>query len=93
MTDERNSPRKPHNLVLNDRRTLSVSGVNEVVSCDEEIVVIRTVMGELSITGAKLHIGSFNRETGELQLDGTVKELVYADVETGRQGFFARLLR
>lgn len=93
MTDERNMPRAPHNIVMNDRKTLSVSGVNEVVSCDEEIIVIRTVMGELSITGTKLHIGSFNRESGELKLDGNVKELVYADIDARQQGFFSRLFR
>ena len=76
MTDEKNLSRPPHNLILNDRRTLSVSGVGEVISCDEEIVVIRTVMGELTVSGSKLHIGRFDRESGELQLDGNVKELV-----------------
>lgn len=93
MNDERNIPHAPHNIVMNNRKTLSISGVNEVVSCDEEIVVIRTVMGELSVSGTRLHIGSFNRENGELQLDGNVKELVYTDLETNRRGLFDKLFR
>lgn len=93
MNDERNTPRIPHNIVMNNRNTLNVSGVEEVVSCDEEIVVIRTVMGELSINGAKLHIGSFNRDSGELKLDGKIKELIYSDIDTERRGFFSRLFR
>lgn len=93
MNDERNTPKIPHNVVMNNRNTLEISGVEEVVNCDEEIIVIRTVMGELSINGAKLHIGSFNRDSGELKLDGKIKELIYSDVDTDRRGFFSRLFR
>ncbi|MBQ1412854.1 MAG: sporulation protein YabP [Clostridia bacterium] len=93
MTDEKNLSRLPHNLILNDRRTLSVAGVSEVVSCDEEIVVLRTVMGELTVSGSKLHIGRFDRESGELKLDGSIKELVYTDLETRQRGLFDKLFR
>ena len=93
MTEEKNQMRVPHNIVMNDRKNLSLTGVEEVLSCDEEIVSVRTSMGELTISGMKLHIGSFNRASGELKLDGTVKELVYADIDPQRRGFFGRLLR
>lgn len=93
MNDERNIPRKPHNITMTDRSTLVISGVEEVVSCDSEIIVIHTVMGELSINGMKLHIGSFNRDSGELRLDGRIKELVYTDIDPERHGFFSRLFR
>lgn len=93
MNDERNIPRKPHNITMTDRSTLVISGVEEVVSCDSEIIVIHTVMGELSINGMKLHIGSFNRDSGELHLDGRIKELVYTDIDPDRHGFFSRLFR
>ena len=93
MTEEKNQMRVPHNIVMNDRKSLSLTGVEEVLNCDEEIVSVRTSMGELTISGMKLHIGSFNRANGELKLDGTVKELVYADIDPQRRGFFGRLLR
>ncbi len=93
MNDERNTPRIPHNITINDRKNLVISGVEEVVSCDSEIIVIRTVMGELTINGIKLHMGSFNRDNGELKLDGQIKELIYSDVDTQKRGFFSRLLR
>ena len=93
MNEVRNETRPPQHLALADRKELSVTGVQEVVSCDEEIVVLRTVMGGLTVAGAKLHIDSFRRESGELKLMGNVKEMVYADVEPDRQGFFARLFR
>ena len=93
MNEVRNETRPPQHLTLSDRKELSVTGVQEVVSCDEEIIVMRTVLGGLTVAGAKLRIDSFRRESGELKVVGNVKEMVYADVETERQGFFARLFR
>ena len=41
----------PHNIVLEDRKLLTVSGVSDVDSFDEETVVIFTDMGELTVEG------------------------------------------
>ena len=45
MPDEKNMPSMPHNLVLEDRRLLTVSGVSDVDSFDEETVVVFTDLG------------------------------------------------
>ena len=78
---------------MKDRRSLSVTGVEEVLGCDEEVLTVKTVMGKMTVAGQQLHIGNFNRSTGELKIDGEIKELFYADVELKKQGFFSRLFR
>ena len=83
----------PHDIVLKDRRSLSVTGVEEVIGCDEELMTVRTVMGEMTIAGKQLHIGNFNRSTGELKIDGEIKELVYSDIDLKPRGLFAKLFR
>ena len=93
MNEERKAVTMPHNLILDDRKSLSLTGVEEVIGCDEEVLTVKTVMGELTVSGSRLHIGSFNRGTGELKVDGTVKEMTYADSEPVRQGFLKRLFR
>lgn len=93
MNDEKKSIQMPQNIVLNDRKKLSLTGVEEVIGCDEEVMTVKTAMGELTITGVRLHIGSFNRGTGELNVDGRIKELIYADAEVQPRGFFKRLFR
>ena len=93
MNDEKRAVQVPHNLTLNDRKSLSLTGIEEVIGCDEETLTVKTVMGELTVIGSRLHIGSFNRGTGELKVDGRVKELIYADSELVRQGFFKRLFK
>ena len=41
----------PHTLVIEDRKRLSVSGVTDVESFDEETVALATELGELIIHG------------------------------------------
>ena len=63
------------------------------IGCDEEILTVKTVMGEMTVAGRQLRIGSFNRATGELKIDGEIKELIYSDVELKKVGFFSKLFR
>lgn len=93
MNDEKRNVPVPHNVVMNDRKKLSLTGIEEVIGCDEELLSVKTSMGELTVTGSRLHIGSFNRATGELSVDGTVRELIYADSAPETKGFFKRLFR
>ena len=47
-------PQLPHKLTLNERRQLTMTGVPEVVSCDESAVVLHTSLGTLLIQGRDL---------------------------------------
>ena len=93
MTEDKRTVRLTHSVTMNDRRNLSMTGVEEVIGCDEEQLTLKTSMGELTVDGNGLHIGSFNRSTGELKLDGVIRGIVYADAEPDKQGFFKRLFK
>ena len=83
----------PHNLILEDRKKLVVSGVEDVDSFDEETVVVYTGLGELTVRGSGLHINKIDVEAGELSLEGQIDSLSYADQPAARGGFFARMFR
>lgn len=53
----------PHTLVIEDRKRLSVSGVTDVESFDEETVALATELGELIIHGYDLHINRIDVES------------------------------
>lgn len=93
MNEEKRTLLAPHNVVLNDRKKLSLTGIEEVIGCDEEVLTVKTSMGELTVTGSRLHIGSFNRATGELNIDGSIREILYADSTPENKGFLKRLFR
>ena len=86
-------PAMPHILSLSERRTLSVSGVQDVDSFDETVVIAYTEQGELTVRGSGLHINRLNIETGDLSLEGHVDSLTYADVHARSGGFFGKLFR
>ena len=57
-----------HNIILENRRSLSISGITDVDSFDEKEISLYTQMGELSIKGRELHIDAMSVETGDIYL-------------------------
>ncbi len=82
---------RPHTLTLEERERMSVSGVEELVRFDEELIVVRTVRGELSIHGHALVVDELDKTGGELRLSGEVDELIYAKGREERGRLWARL--
>lgn len=93
VADDRNFIQMPHQVILEDRRALTVSGVSDVDSFDELTVVIYTDLGELTVKGEGLHINRLNLESGELMLEGQIQSLVYTEVHSRSGGFFGRLFK
>jgi sporulation protein YabP len=83
----------PHHLLLEGRSSLTVSGVEEVESFDENTIVMATVKGTLVVRGEGLHIEKLSLDGGDLKVEGAVDALTYEDQGRERGGFFARLLR
>ena len=81
----------PHNLILEDRKKLVVSGVEDVDSFDEQTVVAYTAVGELMIKGEGLHINKLSLETGTL--DGEIASLTYTENRSSNGSFFSKLFR
>lgn len=93
ITDEKKNGFLPHNCILEDRRTLSVSGVNDVGSFDEQAIVASTDLGELTIRGDKLHITRLSLEIGELQVEGNIAALTYQDIAPKGTSFWGKVFR
>ena len=92
LTEEKKLVPIPHQLMLEDRQRLTVSGVSDVDSFDDTAIVVHTDMGELTIKGEGLHISRLNVETGDLKVEGSVQALTYAEPAV-RGGFFGRLFK
>jgi sporulation protein YabP len=82
-------------VLLKDRSLLELDGVSDVISFDEGAVLLRTVLGDLTVEGQGLHITRLDLEKGQLSLAGKVSALFYTG-ESGaskKSGFFARLVK
>ena len=90
--DEKLKTAVPHNIILEGRKVLRMSGVCDVDSFDEQTVIAFTNMGELTVRGEDIHISKLNIDTGELSLEGNFYTLSYTD-STKQGGFFAKLFK
>ena len=88
------SPReaREHTIALCDRKRLSITGVEDVDCFNEQIVVLKTPLGTLTITGAAMNISQLNIEDGRVALEGEVDALEYTG---GRKkgGLLSRLVK
>ena len=84
--------KKPHNLILDSRRKLSLTGVTDVIGFNDEAVSLSTSMGDLYIRGEKLHISKLSLESGEVDIDGIISSLQYAE-QRQQKGLVRRLFR
>ncbi len=81
-----------HEIVLDNRKILSVSGVEECLSFDEETILLKTKLGRLTIKGEKLHIQNYNTQTGELTADGKIIALGYSN-EDFKKGLLSKIFK
>jgi len=82
----------PHSVILENGQHLVVSGVDEVLSFDEEAVSLETVLGRLEIRGNNMHILSFETAGGDVVIDGKIYAVVYTK-STKPQSFIKRVFR
>ena len=68
-----------HNLILEKRKSLSISGITDVDSFDEKEISLYTQLGELTIQGRELHIDAMSVETGDMTITGDIWALIYGD--------------
>ena len=81
-----------HSLILEDRKKLMLTGIKNVLTFDEETIILDSSYGKLAVKGSRLHILNFNTETGDLTAEGRINALIYtAEEKSG--GFFSKLLR
>ena len=81
-----------HQLTLDGRSRLILTGVEDVLRFDEGEIVLTTDMGTLTVLGEELHIEQLSLDGGEVRVSGQVDSLSYAD-NTVTGGFFSRLLK
>ena len=68
------------NLILENRGKLSVSGVLDVLSFDDQVVMVETELGLLTIKGENLRINKLSIDTSEVIVEGDISYLAYSDM-------------
>lgn len=80
----------PHKLTLDERRKLTMTGVTEVVSFDDTMVVLKTSLGTLAVQGQQLQLKNLSLDGGQVAVEGSISALQYEEPQS-RGGWVHRL--
>lgn len=82
-----------HNIIMENRRRLSVSGITDVDAFDELEITAQSSLGVLTVRGRELRITNYSKDTGDLDIEGDICELSYTEPKPETHGVFARLFK
>nr|WP_316614457.1 YabP/YqfC family sporulation protein [uncultured Ruminococcus sp.] len=78
-----NMMKKPHILTLDNRKLLTLSGVEDVSGFDEQTINVKLSDATLVVKGSGLHISKLSLESGDVVIDGLITSLQYLGASTG----------
>ena len=83
-----------HNIIMENRSKISISGVEDVDSFDEQTVILFTSAGLLTVRGRNFHINKLSVDSGEVVIEGDVESLTYSEAMAREGGgFFAKIFK
>ena len=78
---------------MENRGSISATGVTRIVSCDENGAVLETSQGVLTIGGQEIRVSELSAQTGELRIFGRIDYLQYTEPRPTAGGWLRRLVR
>lgn len=85
-----------HLVTLENREAVSVNGVLEMISFDDQEIILNTELGTLTLKGEELHIKTLNLDVGTLEVEGLINAISYGPKKAAKgksKGIIDRLLR
>ena len=85
-----------HKVMLNNREEGKMTGILDVISFDENSIVLDTDMGLLTSKGKDLHVSRLTLEKGEIDIEGRTDSFIYSSNESYRKAgksLFTRLFK
>ena len=86
----------PHNLVLENKQKMTVTGIVDVDTFDEGKIVLFIEDDTLIVEGEDLHIQKLDVASGELAIEGEIYGITYTGCAQGQhksKGFFKKILK
>ena len=82
------------NIFLENRNKLNITGINDVLSFDDQIIIIETELGLLTIKGENLKINKLSLDTSDFSVDGDISSLNYSDNEIApKKSIFSKIFK
>ncbi len=82
-----------HNITINERKNILITGVKKIDSFDENEFLLETTMGNLIIKGKELEIIKLDTYQGSVSIKGVIMNLLYQDSTKNEEGFFNKIFK
>ena len=91
MAQSENSrvPQREHNVNIIGRERMEITGVCEVVSFDENTVVMQTTDGALTVDGNEMNVTGLDLANGRVTVSGRLVGMYYIE-QKGKRRLFGR---
>ena len=66
-------------IVLSNRKNISISGTNKIISLKPDLIQLDTVFGNLLIVGKNLELTKLDNSTTRAELCGTINEIKFTE--------------
>lgn len=70
-----------HLINIENREKANLSGIKDVLSFDDQIIILETEMGMLTIKGENLRINKLSIDTSDISIEGAINSLSYSGKE------------
>lgn len=81
-----------HNIVIENRQSLSATGIQNVDSYEDDCIVAQSECGEIIIKGHDLKITRLSVETGDMTVEGSIDSASYNAPKVSGS-FFSRVFK
>ena len=82
------------NTILENRNKLSVSGVKDVLSFDDQVIIMETELGLLTVKGENLKINKLSIDTSDVVVEGEISSLSYSEQSKVKQeGLLSKIFK
>ena len=82
-----------HTVNLTGRERAVITGVSDVDCFNEQLVVLLTDVGQMTVTGAGLHVENLDLKNGQLVIEGEIAAIEYSGKVRREGGVFSRIFR
>lgn len=82
-----------HNVTINERKNIIITGVKKIDSFDKEEFLLESTMGNIVIKGSELEIIKLDTYQGSVSIKGVINSISYIDSTKKEEGVFSKLFK
>ena len=76
---------KNQNIFIEDRNKVTITGVEQVDSFNDNTIILRTVKGGMTIRGEGLNVGKLNLDNGNININGIINGIIYNNKDSSQR--------